>query len=84
MAMRKPVIATAVGGVPEIVRQGVTGYLHQHGNSKELAEAIIHLIENPEEAKRIGDAGYEHVRQRHSGKAYRDEMSRAYWDVMGR
>lgn len=84
MAMRKPVVATAVGGVPEIVKHGVTGYLHQHGNSKELAEAIIHLIENPEEVRRIGDAGYEHVRQNHSRQKFVDEISRAYSDVMRR
>jgi len=84
MAMRKPIVATAVGGIPEIVIPGVTGYLHQHENSKELADAIIHLIENPEEAKRIGDAGYEHVRQNYSRQKFVDEISRAYWDVMRR
>jgi glycosyltransferase involved in cell wall biosynthesis len=84
MAMRKPVVATAVGGIPEVIEHGVTGYLHQHENSKELADAIIHLIENPEEAKRIGDAGYEHVRQNYSRQKFVDEISRAYWDVMRR
>jgi len=84
MAMRKPVIATAVGGVPEIIRHGVTGYLHQHENSEELAEAIIHLIENPEEAKQIGETGYEHVRQNHPRQKFVDEISRAYSDVMRR
>jgi glycosyltransferase involved in cell wall biosynthesis len=84
MARRKPVVATAVGGIPEIVKDGVTGYLHQHGNSKELAEAIIHLIENPEEAIRIGMTGYEHVRQNYSRQNFIDEISRAYWDVMRR
>jgi glycosyltransferase involved in cell wall biosynthesis len=84
MAMRKPVVATAVGGLLEVVKHGVTGYLHQHENSKELADAIIHLIENPEEAKRIGDAGYEHVRQNYSRQKFVDEISRAYWDVMRR
>jgi glycosyltransferase involved in cell wall biosynthesis len=84
MAMRKPVVATAVGGIPEVVEHGVTGLLHQHENSKELADAIIHLIENPEEAKRIGDAGYEHVRQNYSRQKFVDEISRAYWDVMRR
>jgi glycosyltransferase involved in cell wall biosynthesis len=84
MAMRKPVVATAVGGIPEIVEPGVTGYLHQRGNGKELADAIMSLIENPEEANRIGETAYEHVRQRYSRQAFSDEIARAYSDVMRR
>jgi len=84
MAMQKPVVATAVGGIPEIVEPGVTGYLHQRGNSKELAEAIMSLIENPEEASRIGRTAYEHVRQQYSRQVFSDEISKAYSDLMGR
>jgi glycosyltransferase involved in cell wall biosynthesis len=84
MAMRKPVIATAVGGIPEIVKHGVTGYLHQHGHSKELADAIISLIENPEEANRIAMAGYEHVRRNYSSQKFVNEISAAYSDVIRR
>jgi glycosyltransferase involved in cell wall biosynthesis len=84
MAMKKPVVATAVGGIPEIVEPGVTGYLHQRGNSKELAEAIMSLIENPEQASRIGQTAYEHVRQQYSRRAFSDEISKAYSQVMGR
>jgi glycosyltransferase involved in cell wall biosynthesis len=82
MAMRKPVIATAVGGIPEIIQPGVTGYLHEHGNSKELADAIMTLIEDPEKAKRFGAAGAEHVRQNFSLQGFIDEISKAYSDVM--
>jgi glycosyltransferase involved in cell wall biosynthesis len=82
MAMRKPVVATAVGGIPEIVEPGVTGYLHQRGNAKELADAIMSLIENPEEANRIAETAYEHVRQQYSRQAFSDEISKAYSDVM--
>jgi glycosyltransferase involved in cell wall biosynthesis len=82
MAMRKPVVATAVGGIPEIVEPGVTGYLHQRGNSKELADAIVSLIENPDEASRIGQTAYEHVRQQYSRQTFFDEISKAYSDVM--
>jgi glycosyltransferase involved in cell wall biosynthesis len=84
MAMRKPVVATAVGGIPEIVEPGVTGYLHQLGNSKELADAIISLIENPDEATRIGQTAYQHVRQQYSRQSFFDEISKTYLDVMGR
>ena len=84
MAMRKPVIATAVGGIPEIVQPGVTGYLHQHENSKELADAIMSLIEDPEKTNNLGLTAYEHVRQNYSRQIFADEMSKVYRDVMHR
>lgn len=82
MAMRKPVIATSVGGIPEIIQPDVTGYLHEHGNGKELADAIMALIEDPEKAKRFGAAGAEHVRQNFSLQGFIDEISKVYSDVM--
>ncbi len=84
MAMRKPVVATAVGGIPEIIDHGVTGYLHQHGDSKELADAVISLIEDPVKAHRIGEAGYENVRQNYSRQKFVDEIAKAYSDLMHR
>jgi glycosyltransferase involved in cell wall biosynthesis len=84
MAMRKPVVATAVGGIPEIVYPGVTGFLHEHGNSKELADTVISLIEDPGKAHRVGEAGYEHVRQNYSRQKFVDEIVKAYLDLMHR
>jgi glycosyltransferase involved in cell wall biosynthesis len=84
MAMRKPVVATAVGGIPEIVKPGVTGYLHLHGNSKELAAAIMCLIEDPRKANQIGLTACEHVRLNYSRQKFIDEISKAYSDVMRR
>ena len=82
MAKRKPVVATAVGGIPEIVRPGVTGFLHQHGDSKELADAVMSLIEHPEMAKRLAQAGYEDVCRNFSPQTFVSEISNAYSDVM--
>jgi glycosyltransferase involved in cell wall biosynthesis len=82
MAMRKPVVATAVGGIPEIMKPGVNGYLHQHENSKELADAIMLLVEEPEKANHLGLAAYEDVRQNYSRGVFADEIAKAYDDVM--
>jgi glycosyltransferase involved in cell wall biosynthesis len=84
MAMHKPMIATDVGGISEIIEEGVTGYLHPHGNSNELARKMISLIEDPEKAKHIGMAGYQHVRHNYSLQKYIDEISNAYTDLMRR
>jgi len=57
MACEKPVVATRVGGIVEIVEDGITGKLVPPKNSEALAEAIIELLNNKEESKNMGIAG---------------------------
>lgn len=82
MAMRKPMVATAVGGIPEIVFPGVTGYLHREGDSDELASALLKLIENPEEVKRIGESAYQHVRKNFSREKFVVDIARSYEEIL--
>ncbi len=51
-----PVVATRVGGIPEIVRDGVTGILVPPGDPEALARGIARLLEHPDEAGRMGRA----------------------------
>ena len=60
-AMEIPVVATKVGGIPEVVRDGITGILVEPYNSEQLAAAIIELIEDPEGRKQMGKAGRRYV-----------------------
>jgi glycosyltransferase involved in cell wall biosynthesis len=55
------VVATTVGGIPEIVEDMKSGILIQPCNSRELAHAISFMIEHPEERKRYGNALKERV-----------------------
>ncbi len=57
MAMARPVVATRVGGIPEMVEDGVTGRLVPPRDPAALAEALIGLINRPDERKRMGEAG---------------------------
>jgi len=57
LAAGVPVVATAVGGVPDVVVEGGTGYLVEVGDVKGMAAAIIELLRNPERAKEMGMAG---------------------------
>lgn len=58
MQHRLPVISYAVGGIPEIVDEGVTGYLlHPQGNANDLAERIESLIQNPSLREEMGTNG---------------------------
>ncbi len=82
MAMRKPVVATEVGGISEIVEDGFNGYLHKHEDSEALARILISMLEDPVKTKAMGLAACEHVRQVYALPKYIDEMTAAYSDVM--
>lgn len=66
MAMKKPIVATEVGGIPELVIPQKTGILIPPQNPCALADAVIFLLENPAIASRMGEAGYERVLQEFS------------------
>src|SRR5207248_1164577 len=63
MAQGKPVVATAVGGTPELVVHGETGLLVQPGDVEALAAALAQLLADPEQARRMGEAGRERVQR---------------------
>ena len=54
MALETPVVATAVGGVPEVVQHGVTGLLVEPGNEAALAGACLELARDRDRAQRLG------------------------------
>jgi glycosyltransferase involved in cell wall biosynthesis len=64
MAAGLPVVASRVGGVPEVVADGETGLLVPPGSPQELAEALRRLLADPELRQRLGDAGRIRVRER--------------------
>lgn len=61
MAMEKPLIASAVDGTPEIVKDGVTGILIPMGNWEKLVQAVLALLSDPERRQEMGKAGRQWV-----------------------
>ena len=57
MASGKPVVGTDVGGIPEIVENGKSGFLIPVRNSRTLAEKIVFLLQNPSQARKMGLEG---------------------------
>ncbi|MFB3813633.1 MAG: glycosyltransferase family 4 protein [Terriglobales bacterium] len=57
LAMAKPMVATAVDGTPEVVRDGETGQLAPAGDPAKLAEAIRDMLRNPARAQEMAQAG---------------------------
>ncbi|MGD0167499.1 MAG: glycosyltransferase [Gaiellaceae bacterium] len=63
MALERPVVATAVGGVPELVEQGRTGLLVPPRDPVVFAEALTRLVADPVRATAMGRAGFERQRR---------------------
>jgi glycosyltransferase involved in cell wall biosynthesis len=66
MAAGLPVVATAVGGIPEVVVDGETGCLVDKGDAAGLAQRILDLLNSPERRTMMGTAGRKQVEQRFS------------------
>src|SRR5205823_13876641 len=62
LASGRPVVATAVNGVPDLVEPGVTGLLATPGEPASLASAVEWLLDHPEEAGRMGAQARDRVR----------------------
>jgi len=83
MAMGVPVIASRVGGIPEVVRDRETGLLVPPGNSDELARAIISLLADPAYARRLGLQDIEWVSEHFSVTDIVQAHQRIYYDLLG-
>jgi glycosyltransferase involved in cell wall biosynthesis len=83
MANGLPVVATAVGGLPELVQSGVTGLLAAPGAAPALADAITALLRDPAMARAYGDAGRQ-VAADFTGRRFADEIASVYRELAGR
>jgi glycosyltransferase involved in cell wall biosynthesis len=82
MALGRPVIATGVGGVYDVVRDGVTGLIVPPSDSGELARRIIELLDDPPRARTLGAAARKLVeRDFHVGRMVR-QTADLYRDVV--
>lgn len=66
MASRRAVVAAAAGGPLELIEHGRTGLLVQPGDPDALADALWRLLSNPDERRRLADAGRAHVERNFS------------------
>jgi glycosyltransferase involved in cell wall biosynthesis len=72
LAVGTPVIATAVGGVPDVIEHRVSGLLVGRGDAEGLANELAGLLRDPSARAALGERGRELARQRfHSGQAMR-------------
>jgi glycosyltransferase involved in cell wall biosynthesis len=82
MALRKPIIASSVGGVPEVVQHGVNGLLVPPGDWQALAAAIEVAVTNRDIAAKYGESGYEIVTSQFSPDSQIPKIVKVYEDVL--
>lgn len=82
MAMSKPIVATAVGGVPEVVADGEVGFLVPAGNANALAEKINLLVEDAELRETMGQKGLKRVLERFDVRAITKRWEQTYESLL--
>ena len=83
-AMAKPVVASRIGGVEELVEDGGTGVLVPPGDAAALADGIVRVLADPAGARRMGEAGLRRSVERHGTARYLEAMERVYASVLER
>ena len=78
MARRRPVVASAVGGIPEVVTDGADGLLVPAGDPDALAAAVTRLLADPALRRRLGEAGHRTVVERFSIDAQVRQVEAVY------
>jgi len=77
MSCGLPVVSTRIGGVPEVVEHGVTGYVTEPGDAREFAEAITAILSSESMLASMSMASVQRVEERFSLQG----MTRAYFDL---
>jgi glycosyltransferase involved in cell wall biosynthesis len=83
MARGKPVVATAVDGVPEVVTHGQTGLLFAHQDDAALASHLQSLIAEPSLVERLGENGRAHVQTHFNREQFKRRILNLYKTVLG-
>ena len=82
MAAGRPVVASKIEGIDELVVEGKTGLLFSPGDPRSLAEALLKLITNRELARNMGDAAREHVMKNFQLKKTVQETVHLYQELL--
>lgn len=78
LASSVPVVASNVGGIPEIIQDGETGFLTKMGDAKGMAEKIVYLLNHEEKRIVMGRRAREFVKANHDWGATTEKIERVY------
>lgn len=83
MAHARPIVATAVDGIPELVTDQETGRLFPHEDAEALTECLLDLLRSPAKAGAMGRAGRAHVARHFSRETFTRNVGRLYATLLG-
>jgi glycosyltransferase involved in cell wall biosynthesis len=78
LAAQRPAVATRVGGTPDVIRDGIDGFLVDPGDGEALAERLAELAHDPQLRAQMGAAGRERVLQRYAVDRLVEDIDRLY------
>jgi glycosyltransferase involved in cell wall biosynthesis len=82
MAAGRPVVATDVGGAREAVVHGETGYIVAAGDDKQMAEHLVSLLLDPQQARTMGEAGKRVVNEKFSCSKQLQTVESLYGELL--
>ena len=82
MAMGKPIVATRVGGIPEVVQEGQTGYLVNPEDPGAIAEKVIFLLRDREMRQKMGRQGRHFVETYYDNRLMVSRLEELYENLM--
>ena len=82
LAAARPVVATRVGGTPDVVRDGLDGFLVELGDVDSIADRLTELAADPARRTRMGAAGKQHVRERYAVERLVADTERLYRSLL--
>ncbi|MGQ0810829.1 MAG: glycosyltransferase, partial [Nitrospiraceae bacterium] len=81
MAAARPIVASRVGGIPEVVEHSISGLLVAPGMDQELAKGCQSMMENPELARCLGAAGRQRVEKEFASAMMADKVAKLYHEL---
>jgi glycosyltransferase involved in cell wall biosynthesis len=81
LAMRTPVIGARIGGIPELIEEGIDGMTFQSGNSDDLAEKMLAIHADASLRRRMGAKGREKIEQDYSPEQYYNRIMNIYTEI---
>ena len=83
-AMQKPVVGSRLGGIIEVLDDGVVGLLAEPGNHEDLATKICYLVEHSDESAAMAQAGRDRTLRKYGADAHARDVMDVYDQVMQR
>ena len=82
LAAQRPAVATRVGGTPDVIRDGVDGFLVEVGDADALSDRLADLAADPARRARMGAAGRERVLERYAVERLVDDVDGLYRSLL--